>query len=161
MVTSRPVFTQWYITQYNGWMPNSLRAGASALISDDCAGLFRIGSQSGSVLSVTKTSPSRKWSRLFASRITVAFPPMDSPNTGPSPTPHLGLEVIATQDVLTPGIVPGWVTHKQFASDAILRPLNVHRGVNAPYLRIVVFNQTRPTSQLENFVIKSANFPVP
>jgi len=45
---------------------------------------------------------------LFASRITVAFPwPMDSPNTA-ARHQHLafGLEVIATQDVLTQQVVP-------------------------------------------------------
>jgi len=48
--------------------------------------------------------------------------------------------------------------NKQFASDAILRPLNVHRGVCVPENSGL---QSDTPSQLENFVIKGANFPVP
>jgi len=92
-------------TAYNGWDAQLPRNRGVAVRPRLVRWPFQNRFPVRSVLSVTKTSPSREWSGLFASRITVAFPwPMDSPTLRPVTNTSPLDWVIATRTFLPTGL---------------------------------------------------------
>ena len=123
------------------------------------AAFFMIGSQSGSVLSVTSTSPSWNWSRMCTLLITrtgpaAIFSPTLRPRNQHRPLAFEAVDldrrpaILARLDRLRPGL-----DDEQLAGTAVLGPFDVHRRRLAALLAVVVLDDAGPARQRQDLVV--------
>ena len=145
MPSSRLTMAAWQVRP-----PRSVTTAAARFIT---------GSQSGSVISVTSTSPCCSCSRSAADRMTRAGPwPIFSPTLRPFDQ-HLAarLEVKALQHqrvALRMHRLGPRLHEKQLAAAAVLRPLDVHRRRRASQARVVLLDQHRPSRQRQDVIVR-------
>ena len=125
------------------------------------AAIFMVGSQSGSVMSATSTSPGWKSCKLVDVADDAHRPGADLLADAAALEQHLALSVqpvdlqrvalrASAMDRLGPGL-----EDEQLAGRAVLGPLDVHRrGLAAPW-RVVVLDQAAPAGQRQHVVVAS------